>query len=140
MSGPETRFYTSVHRHLPPESEFHREKMHNPYRGGTADHWYSGRKADLWVEWKFIKLPKRVTTVIDLTAGSNPVLSVLQQQWISNRFDEGRNIWVCVGFEKGCRVFDNMAWANAYSCHSYLTDSLSRQETASKILNFCQGR
>ena len=63
---PETTFYTSVHRHLPSTDLLHREKMSNPYRGGTFDHWYSGKKADLWIEWKFVVLPKRDDTMIDI--------------------------------------------------------------------------
>ena len=55
-AGPETRFIASVHRHLP--VDLHHEKMHNAYRGGTADCWYSGQKDDLWVEYKFITVPK----------------------------------------------------------------------------------
>jgi hypothetical protein len=51
-SKPETTFIQSIHRHLP--KEVYREKMANPYRGGTPDVWYSGYKSDLWVEYKFI--------------------------------------------------------------------------------------
>ena len=49
---PETQFANSVNGKLPLRGVLHREKMNNPYRGGTADWWYSGRRADLWCEYK----------------------------------------------------------------------------------------
>lgn len=137
-SGPETRFIASVHRHLPPVTEFHREKMANPYRGGTADSWYSGDKGDLWIEWKWIELPKRDTTEIDLTAGAKPMLSMLQQDWIKNRLAEGRRVWVVVGFKEGCMIFKDTNWSIPYTAKQYRLRSWSREETADQILQACQ--
>jgi hypothetical protein len=55
--------------------------MHNPFRGGTFDDWYSGNKADIWVEYKW---------------GKNP-LSQLQVQWGRERHAEGRRVFVIQG-------------------------------------------
>lgn len=82
-SGPENRFRMSIHRKLPPE--LHQEKMHNPYRGGTFDDWYSGNKADIWVEWKY----------------GNNKLSELQKKWGRERYAEGRRVFVIVGLGDG---------------------------------------
>lgn len=82
-SGPENRFRNSLHRLLP--QELHHEKMHNPYRGGTFDDWYSGNKADIWVEYKY---------------GKNP-LSELQKKWGRERYEEGRKVFVIVGHPTG---------------------------------------
>ena len=70
--GPENRFIASIHRLLP--NELHAEKMHNPYRGGTFDVWYSGNKADIWVEYKY----------------DDNWLSPLQAKWGRGRHAEGR--------------------------------------------------
>lgn len=86
-SGPENRFRESLHRKLPPE--LHHEKMHNPYRGGTADDWYSGTKADIWVEYKWAKLN----------------LSELQKKWLRERSEEGRRVFVVVGNKDGGVLF-----------------------------------
>jgi hypothetical protein len=94
---PENVFISSVHNHLPPK--LHREKMANPYRGGTPDVWYSGDKADLWVEYKFVILPKRADTVIDVE------LSPLQWEWITRRHLEGRHVAVIVGCKEGAFVW-----------------------------------
>lgn len=114
MSKPETTFYTSVHRHLPSVDVLHREKMSNPYRGGCADFWYSGKKADLWIEWKFIVVPKRDDTVIDLCGGKKPTISGLQQDWLRGRFFEGRNVAVVVGCKAGGVIFPQPEHANGW--------------------------
>lgn len=81
--GPENRYRDSIHRLLP--RELHHEKMHNPYRGGTFDDWYSGNKADIWVEYKWKELN----------------LSPLQAKWGKARFTEGRKVYVIVGNKNG---------------------------------------
>lgn len=128
---PETTFYTSVHKHLPPLSELHREKMANPYRGGTADHWYSGRKADLWIEWKFIKLPTRDDTVIRIG------LSELQRDWLRRRRLEGRDVWVVVGCKEGAVVMDRMAWEVPWKTHVFRANLQTRQSVAAAIRDHC---
>jgi len=92
---PESRFITSVNAKIP--TDVHREKMHNPYRGGTFDVWYSGSKADLWIEYKFIpRIPKRGRVV--------PNLSPLQLRWGQGRNAEGRNVMVVVGCPEGAAM------------------------------------
>jgi hypothetical protein len=142
-SKPETTFYTSVHRHLPPETAFWREKMANPYRGGTADHWYSGRgkkSRDLWVEWKYIRLPARPGTMIDLVNGRAPPLSHLQQSWLSDRYLEGRNVWVIVGSDaNGGVIFQSLEWERPLPASEFRRRLLSRKDIAQQILAFAQG-
>lgn len=90
-SGPENRFINSIHDKMKGLGNPYFEKMHNPYRGGTPDVWYSGDAADLWVEYKYIKAaPKR-------TAMVKPDLSDLQIKWLRGRQREGRNVMVVLG-------------------------------------------
>lgn len=73
--------------------------MHNVFRGGTPDMFYSGVR-DMWIEWKWVpSLPKRGRTLII------PDLSALQTMWLNGRFWEGRNVNVVVGSKDGCIVF-----------------------------------
>jgi hypothetical protein len=81
--GPENRFRNSLHRKLP--EGLHHEKMNNPFRGGTFDDWYSGNKADIWVEYKW---------------GANK-LSPLQEKWGRERHAEGRRVFVIIGNTEG---------------------------------------
>jgi hypothetical protein len=139
-SGPETRFIASVHRHLPPL--LHREKMANPYRGGTADSWYSGVRGDLWIEWKFVELPKRDETEIDLThctPKTKPILAALQQDWIMSRIKEGRRVWVGVGCKEGCVFFTDLMWAIPHTAAWYRRNLCTRQDAALQIWQICQG-
>lgn len=118
MSKPETAFINSIHDQLPPESEFHREKMWNALRSGTVDTWYSGNRTDLWVEYKWITLPRRAETLIEVA------LSQQQKHWLKSRYAEGRNVAVILGFNIGARkygvVFLHEAWQKSWLtsvCH-----------------------
>ncbi len=94
---PENKFRASVHRLMVPKSPHH-EKMHNDYRGGTADDWYSGKLDDVWIEYKWVaKLPKRVAL--------KPKLEPLQEVWLRDRYVEGRNVYVIVGCPDGGVLF-----------------------------------
>lgn len=133
---PETTFIQSIHRHLPPVSELYRMKNHNEFNAGIADCWYSGRVCDLWVEYKFLVLPKRETTVIDLCGGKNPALSHLQQDWLRCRHQEGRNVWVIAGCKEGGVVFVDMAWERPVTAAQFKASLLSRAEIASRLISF----
>ncbi len=104
--GPENRFIQRVHKKL--DKSVYREKMHNVYRGGTPDVWYSGPGGDLWVEYKWIdSVPKSGTIV--------PNLSALQLDWLTKRYAEGRNVLVVVGTPEGAAVISRPdEWKNGY--------------------------
>lgn len=103
-SKPESNFIKRVHNALKVFYVYH-EKMHNMYRGGTADVWYSGTKSDLWIEYKWLpKTPKRTPI---------PALSELQVEWIKARRQEYRDVWVVVGYPGGCDVWRNDATVRA---------------------------
>lgn len=123
--GPENTFIAAVHRHLP--VSLYRMKNHNQYNGGIADVWYSGLKADLWVEYKFVKVPVRDSTVIDLG------LSELQKHWLRARFDEGRHVAVIVGSKDGGVWLPNASWENAVTAKKFRELIRSRQELAQLI-------
>jgi hypothetical protein len=124
-SKPETTFYTAVHRHLHPR--LHREKMFNPYRGGTWDFWFSGKAADLWIEYKFVVLPKRGSTLISAD------LSALQVDWGKNRIAEGRNIAVVVGCKEGGVILLDEHWTEPMACEEFKARILNRASIAAWI-------
>jgi len=100
---PENTFISGVHKHLC--STVYRMKTNNPYVAGIPDCYYSGSKGELWVEYKFIVIPKRATTMIEVN------LSALQLAWLRGRHDEGRKVAVIVGSSEGGIVLD------AYETH-----------------------
>jgi len=136
MATPENTFIGSVHRHLP--AQLYHMKNHNQYNGGIADVWYSGTRADLWVEYKFIVLPKRDETVIDITAGKTPMLSSLQQDWIQGRVSEGRNVGVIIGCKEGGVWLPSLAWDNPLKTAEFKNRLQSRSELAAVILGLIQ--
>ena len=96
----ENQFRASVHKQLKnlltnPKMVLgvYQEKMHNPYRRGTPDDWYSGHQRDLWVEYKYRKQLQSVLV--------DKLLSPLQLFWLQGRHQEGRNVAVIVGFPQG---------------------------------------
>lgn len=113
-TGPENRFIASIHRVLP--KSIYREKMHNPYRGGTPDVWYSGER-DAWIEYKWINAVPKKGVVI-------PALSELQKKWLEDRFAEGRSVFVVVGCPLGAIIFRNPAeWETGRTKPVILTKS-----------------
>jgi hypothetical protein len=117
---PETVFIASVHKHLP--KDLYRIKNNNPFAGGQADVWYSGMRADLWVEYKFAaRVPK---------TGLSADLSELQKIWLHDRHKEGRNVAVIIGTKEGGVLLRNLAWENTIS-PEYISNNLqSRQDLA----------
>ena len=97
--------------------------MNNPYRSGTADVWYSGLKADLWVEYKFLpKIPSRASIV--------PGLSELQKEWLDGRLREGRNVAVIVGCRGGGVIYQHGTWREPLSPDEFCERICTRREVA----------
>lgn len=129
-SKPENTFIASVHRHLP--EDLYRLKTHNQYNAGIADVWYSGER-DWWIEYKFLVLPKRDSTVIDLIGGKDPSISALQQKWLKDRHAEGRNVGVIVGCKEGGVWFPGLSWDTTYTTGWFRVHALSRKALADLI-------
>ncbi len=123
---PENVFIAAVHRHLP--AELYRMKNHNAYNGGIPDCWYSGRLADLWVEYKYTILPARGDTLIKIT------LSELQKEWLRSRYKEGRQVAVAVGCKEGVVLFDGCDWDDEYSTDDFKKLVITRQQLAKEIM------
>lgn len=132
MSGPENRFIASLHRLLP--KEVYAEKMHNPYRGGTFDVWYSGKKRDLWVEYKWIpSVPVSAITV--------PNLSPLQVAWGRGRAGEGRNVVVIVGCPEGGVLYDTpQMWEAGLYAVQFKQAIATKHAIVAWLVNFTTGK
>lgn len=131
---PENTFIASVHKHLP--LKLYSMKNHNEYNAGVADVWYSGPKKDLWIEYKFIVIPVRNGTFIDLAGGKSPSISALQQAWLTARAGEGRNVGVIVGSKEGGMWFPELSWDRTYTADYFRDHLVSRKELAKIIADF----
>jgi hypothetical protein len=123
---PENTFIASVHRHLP--VELYRMKNHNQYNGGIPDVWYSGPAGDLWIEYKFVILPKRDSTVVGIE------LSELQKNWLRSRHAEGRKVGVIIGCPHGGAWLPGTDWDCLYSTLDFRALIKSRQDLAATII------
>ncbi len=129
MATPENTFIASVHKHLP--VDLYRMKNHNQYNGGIPDVWYSGNAADLWVEYKYIAVPKRPDTLITID------LSELQKNWLRCRHDEGRRVAVVIGSKTGGVVLEGDSWDYTYTADRFSRLLFSRKDLADWIKSIC---
>lgn len=129
MATPENSFISGVHKYV----QCYAEKMNNPYRGGTPDVWYSGSARDLWVEYKFIKIPLRPATIVV------PDLSALQKMWLRNRKAEKRNVAVIVGCKEGAVILLTPSdWEQGLRADKFRSTIVSRRDVGGYINDFCK--
>jgi hypothetical protein len=105
--------------------------MANPYSSGTPDVWYSGTKADLWVEYKF--LPRVPQTAIVKPSDPKTMLSVLQRNWINLRYEEGRAVAVIIGCPDGGVILRDQEWERDYNPQAFRDRLLPRRAVAQWI-------
>lgn len=106
-------------------------KLSLPYTAGVPDNWYSGRGGDLWVEYKYLKsIPREV----DLVGNKTPVITLLQQKWLRDRFGEGRQVAVIVGCPGGGVVFPNLDWQDLLPRDEFVSRIWTHQQVADWIV------
>ncbi len=109
-------------------------KINMPYTGGVPDLWYSGAKADLWVEYKWEpKLPKLDTAPVRIN------LSSLQQFWLAQRYYENRNVAVVLGHPDGAFLMRGLEWMRPWTSLEVRQQSTSVRQLAEFIHQFTTG-
>ena len=131
-SGPENTFRASVHKHL--LKGLYHVKMNNGYVAGIPDDWYSNDRGDLWVEYKFLtRIPTRVDVCLVPLKRSSGDLSVLQEEWLNKRYEEGRNVAVVVGCKEGGVIMRDQEWLWSYTPQMFRDRLVPRQGIAQWI-------
>lgn len=96
----ESAYISAINKLLP--STIYRWKIHDSYTSGVPDTYYSGDKADLWVEYKLVR---------DTPSKHTPKLSELQKKWLREQYNRGRNVAVIVGVKGGKGfIAENLSW------------------------------
>ena len=102
--------------------------MNNPYRSGTADVWYSGSQADMWIEYKFLaKPPVRSETIL-------ADLSPLQIKWLRGRYEDGRKVYVIIGCPTGGVILRDLDWENPLSVTKFRDQLITKSDLAKWIV------
>jgi hypothetical protein len=102
--------------------------MSNPYISGIADWWYSGPITDLWVEFKYLKIPRTRGLVC-------PDLSELQKRWTTDRYNEGRNVRVIIGCPQGAVVYHSpVEWLEGIEVMEFNSRIIDRRTLAGRIM------
>lgn len=127
---PETNFSNALRDALP--EGIYSMKNNNEYVSGIPDLWFSGRKGDLWVEMKFIqKLPKTVPI------RPYDLLSKMQEKWLRDRYEEGRNVAVIIGCKRSTRlegiILRDLAWERDIHTQDFDALIVSKSELVSFI-------
>lgn len=124
----ETQFIHSIHKEFKAmEAWPHHQKMFNPLHAGTPDVYYSGRKSDLWVEYKWLNsLDMRKVKF-------RPNLSGHQKAWLEERVAEGRNCAVIVGSPFGGVILRVQDWQRGIPYDSFLKSPISPRGIAEWI-------
>jgi hypothetical protein len=129
---PEGQFIRAVHAFIP-KTKVYYMKNNNNYVSGIPDVWYSGRKNDLWVEYKYNDVTKPIALVI-------PDLSHQQLRWIKDRQHEGRAVWTVVGIKKGGVIYYTPEeMLSGIPPKEFLDRLLTRRELAETIQKYCYG-
>lgn len=128
----EHSYIKSVHaqlKKLPEYREIDVWKINDNWKGGCADALYDGPAEDLWIEYKFIKAPKRPATLCI------PALSTQQNHWLTSRYNNGRNIAVIIGSIDGGIIFTEPSDWNSGS-YDFLAKTRSTKTIAASIMSF----
>jgi len=130
----EHSFVKAVHRHLP--KELIRWKIRDTFTGGVPDAYYCGPSSSLFVEYKFIKLPKRSSTIVKLN------LSALQLEFLGKLNSFHQPAAVIVGFISNNNNFSiflsDAVWTKPLSVAYYSENKISVTNIAQRISTICQ--
>lgn len=127
----EKEFINKVHKHLP--REIYRWKINDPYHGGVADTFYSGRINHCFIEYKYKDtLPSKPTSKIKMN------LSAQQRIWLTERAKH--NIFTYAVLASGDHVYvtDNFT-IKELTVKDFKKEAISFTTYIKTLTEFCLG-
>jgi hypothetical protein len=108
-------------------------KLNVAYARGVPDCYYSGSRADLWSEHKFLQV------IPPTIALANPdVTTPLQQQWLIARHTEGRRVAMIVGAMKDGKahglLLPGLEWQKPIPREEFLARLQNKKALAKQII------
>jgi hypothetical protein len=107
-------------------------KINASYVKGVPDCWMSGLNQDLWVENKRMSAAQPPVS-LDLT-DHKKYLTLHQQRWLKERYEEGRNVAVVVFGKPGHLYLEDLEWQTPISRLNYLDQAMTMDELAQHIV------
>ena len=121
-------FVRSVHRQLSPDVFVW--KINDKYAGGVPDAFYAGPARCLFIEYKYVKLPKRDTTLVKTS------LSVQQKLWLDRMLGMDKQVALVIGSVLGSIIIDK-DWDHPIPTELFRQRAMSTQAVAKWISAFC---
>lgn len=121
----ESGFWQSLRKHLVPR--VYALKLNLNFVQGVPDVWLSGSEQDLWIENKYLKT---LPPIVDATK----LLTVLQQLWLEERYNEGRRVGVLLGSSEGHVFLPGLSWKKSLSRLSFLDQAVSTKVMANQLV------
>lgn len=121
-------FVRSVHRQLSPDVFVW--KINDKYAGGVPDAFYAGPARCLFVEYKYVKLPKRDTTLVKTS------LSEQQKLWLDRMLGMDKQVALVIGSVLGSIIIDKN-WDHPIPTGLFRQHAMSTQAVAQWISSFC---
>jgi len=122
-------FIKAVHRHLP--AELYRWKIHDTYTGGVPDAYYCGPAGSLWVEYKYIKLPKRESTIVTYCTTEQ------QRVWLTKMQKYGQLTTLIIGWDKHATLIDPQLINSPLNSGELQRRGITFKEIAQQIETTC---
>lgn len=121
-------FVRSVHRQLSPDVFVW--KINDKYAGGVPDAFYAGPARCLFIEYKYVKLPKRSTTLVKTS------LSEQQKRWLDRMSSMDKHVAIVIGSAIGNIIIDK-DWDYPIPTGLFRQRAMSTKAVAQWISAFC---
>ena len=121
-------FVRSVHRQLSPDIFVW--KINDKYAGGVPDAFYAGPARCLFIEYKYVKLPKRDTTLVKTS------LSEQQKLWLDRMSGMDKHVALVIGSVLGNIIIDKN-WDYPVTSELFRRHAVSTKAVAQWISAFC---
>tara|TARA_R100001460_G_scaffold5433_1_gene15112 strand:- start:10788 stop:11213 length:426 start_codon:yes stop_codon:yes gene_type:complete len=121
-------FVRSVHRKL--SSDVFVWKINDKFAGGVPDAFYAGAARYLFIEYKYIKLPKRSSTPIKTG------LSAQQKLWLNKMLGMDKQVAVIIGSCSGSLIL-RQDWDRPIPAELFRQRAMSTEAVAQWITAYC---
>jgi len=122
-------YIKAVHRQI--SNSVFRWKINDTYAGGVPDAFYAGPACCLFVEYKYVTLPKKETSLVRTS------LSEQQKLWLNRMLAIDKHVAVVIGSPIGGLILLNGLWNSPLTKTQFTKYALTKKEIANWIECVC---